>query len=143
VDGPRAPRMYTLLGRRNPLHATGMGKVLIAHLTEVAVDELLGDKPLPSYTQRTITDRALLKVELEKVRMLGYATEKEELALGRCCVAAPIRDRSGAVVAAISVSGPLSEVNLDERQDHLARIVIEGADHISTRLGYVAAGIMT
>lgn len=142
VDGPRAPRMYTLLGRKNPLHATGMGKVLLAHQAADQLDQLLDAKPLLQYTHRTIADRATLKAELEKVRLRGYATEQEELALGRCCVAAPIRDRSGTVAAAISVSGPLSEVNLEEREAHLARIVIEAADRISIRMGYVAAAVV-
>lgn len=139
VDGPRAPRMYTLLGRKNPLHATGMGKVLLAHLPQPEVDRILAETGLPRYTSSTITDPAELKAELEIVRHRGYATEVEELALGRACVAAPIHNRTNSVVAAISISGPLTEVNLEQRQEQLARVVIEAADHISVRLGYVAA----
>ncbi|HYG57515.1 MAG TPA: IclR family transcriptional regulator [Symbiobacteriaceae bacterium] len=138
LDGPRAPRMYTLLGRRNPLHATGMGKVLLAFLPEHEVDAILARTGLPAYTANTITSDDRLKAQLETIRIRGYGTEREELALGRACVAAPIRSRTGAVVAAISVSGPLTEINLDEREETLARVVIEAADHISVRLGYVA-----
>ncbi len=138
-DGAKAPRTYTLVGRRNPLHATAMGKVLLAHLPESERSALLDLLPLPAYTPRTITTRSALEAALETVLRRGYAVENEELAFGRACVAAPVRDRTGRVVAAISLSGPLSALQLEAREPELARLVIECADSISGRLGYVAA----
>lgn len=135
-EGKLAPRSFTLIGRGGPLHATGLGKALISDLSSDEVSELIGDS-YPTYTPRTITDLKTLSKALDEVRSRGYATELEELAFGRACVAAPIRDRSGRVVAALSVSGPLSAVNLPTREAELAMKVIEHADQISTALGYL------
>lgn len=136
-EGVLAPKSYTMLGQANPLHATGLGKCL---LTGLALEErraLLSD-PLPVYTGRTITDLALLEAELDEVIRRGYATEVEELALGRACVAAPLRGAAGEVVGALSVSGPLSAIDVEHRQAELGRLVIEAADEISVTLGYLS-----
>lgn len=136
-EGRLAPRSYTLLGRGGPLHATGLGKSLLSDLTADEVAEVVGDGPYLEYTPRTITDAKTLTRELDEVRSRGYATEVEELAFGRACIAAPIRDRSGRVVAALSVSGPLSALDLPARERELVMKVIENADQISTALGYL------
>ncbi|WJH33669.1 IclR family transcriptional regulator [Paenibacillus sp. CC-CFT747] len=139
VDSHRSPRMYTLLGRSNPLYNTGIGKVLLAHLDRVDAVALLDRMEWKAYTEHTITDRDKLLQEMEGVRTRGYAIELEELALGRACLAAPIRGRSGKVVAGISLSGPLSDIRLPERERELAGILIEVADRISVKMGYVTA----
>lgn len=139
IDGPRAPRSYTLIGRRNPLHATGMGKVLLANLPEDLRDECIDRLVLHAYTARTITSRDELVAELDQVAVQGWALEMEELALGRACVASSIRDKSGTVIAALSISGPLSALKWEERQSELINEAIEVADRISIRLGYVTA----
>ncbi|WP_432969830.1 IclR family transcriptional regulator [Dactylosporangium sp. CA-233914] len=136
-EGRTAGRSSTLIGRRGPLHATAMGKALMCELLPKELGELLGDH-LARYTPHTITDRAGLEATLREVRDRGYATEVEELAFGRACIAAPIRDRTGTIVAALSVSGPLSAMNLPEREQVLATKVIEQADQISSGLGYHA-----
>jgi DNA-binding IclR family transcriptional regulator len=139
VDSHKSPRMYTLLGRSNPLYSTGIGKVLLAHLSPEDVKALLDRIDITAYTDRTITDRGLLMQELEIVRSRGYAMELEELALGRACIAAPLRGRSGKVVAGISLSGPLSDIGLPERERELSGILIEVADRISVKMGYITA----
>ncbi|SEE51969.1 IclR family transcriptional regulator [Jiangella alba] len=136
-EGVNAPRPSTLIGRGGPLHATALGKALISDSTEDEIIELIG-KSYPAYTRHTITDLAELTEALGEVRSQGYSTELEELAFGRACVAAPIRDRSGQIVAGLSVSGPLSAMNLATRQDELAMTVIEHADQVSLSLGYHA-----
>lgn len=133
-DGRLAPRSYTLIGRHNPLHATGLGKCLVSDLQASDLAQLL-EGSLQPYTPYTITDLAAFGEELARVRLRGFATEKEELAFGRGCVAAPIRGRNGSVVAAISISGPLSVISFDERGDELGRMVIEAADRIGTAIG--------
>lgn len=142
-DGERAPRPYTLIGRRNALHATGIGKVLLANLPEDERARILATLPLPAYTPNTISDITSLRAALAGVRRCGYATEEEELAFGRACIAAPVRDRTGAVVAAMSLSGPLSAIRLHEREAELAQAIVELADRVSTRLGYVTAPVAT
>jgi DNA-binding IclR family transcriptional regulator len=136
-EGRQAPRAFVLAGQRNPLHATGLGKSLLSGLSAAERRALLPAEPLPGYTPKTITTHERLDEEIAAVQARGYATEVEELALGRACVAAPIRDGSGAVVAALSVNGPLSAIDIAAREESLARVVIEAADSISIGLGYV------
>lgn len=137
AEGELAPRSFTLLGQTNPLHATGLGKCLLLGTTKEERREL----ELTAFTAKTVTSLDVLDAELDDVRARGYAMEVEELALGRACVAAPIRDREGAVVAAISVSGSLSALDLGHRRDELAQVVIETADTVSTALGYTATAL--
>ncbi|MCG5219151.1 IclR family transcriptional regulator [Streptosporangium sp. KLBMP 9127] len=136
-EGSGAPRPATLIGRGGPLHATAMGKALISELPRPEIEELLGGA-YARYTPHTITSLDDLTTALDEVRQRGYATEFEELAFGRACLAAPIRDRTGRIVAALSASGPLSAMNLAHRQTELAMTVIEYADQISSGLGYHA-----
>jgi DNA-binding IclR family transcriptional regulator len=124
-----------LTGQRNPLHATGLGKALLSGLTGEERRTLL--TTLTPYTNRTLTSHEALDAELAKCTARGYFTEVEELAHGRACVAAAIRDSSGAVIAGLSVSGPLSAIDLQNREQALASTVIEAADSISIGLGYV------
>ena len=139
IDGPEAPRAYTLIGRRNPLHATGMGKVLLAFSPEPEKGAALDRLTLQAYTTRTITEREVLEAELRQIQHRGWALEMEELALSRACVASPIYDRSGRVVAALSISGPLSALRWEERREDLVRAALETTNLISMRLGYITA----
>lgn len=139
-EGPRAPRSFTLTGRYAPLHSTGMGKVLLSDLPEDEVRRVMGSA-YPAYTPQTITTIDALLTALADVRSRGYATEVEELAFGRACLAVPVRDRSGAIVAALSVSGSLSALDLGGRQTELASRVVEFADQVSTGLGYLAHAV--
>lgn len=135
-EGSQAPKGYSLVGQQNPLHATGLGKCLLTGLDGDTRRALL-DEPFPAYTENTITGHDDLDRELSEVARRGYAIEREELALARACLAAPIRGSSGAVVAALSVNGPLSAIDLDRRETELAASVIEAADSISVSLGYL------
>ena len=139
VETPEVPRPYTLIGRRNPLHATGMGKVLLANLPPTLQKGILQDLDLTAYTIHTITKKRELHEELLLIRDRGWALEKEELALGRACVAGPIRDSSGEIIGALSFSGPLSQIRFEQRQEDLTQKIIEVCDRISIRLGYITA----
>jgi DNA-binding IclR family transcriptional regulator len=144
----RGDRLFYLLnfeGRNAPrsLHATGLGKALLSGLTAEQRRSVLPGETLPAYTPRTVTSHEQLDEEIARTLARGYATEIEELALGRACVATPIRDGSGAVVAGLSVSGPLSAIDLPQREAELVRVVIEAADSISIGLGYVGPAHVT
>jgi DNA-binding IclR family transcriptional regulator len=141
TEGRQAPRSFTLSGQRNPLHATGLGKCLLAGVDLDSRRALLPTGSLTAFTARTLTTHEALDVEIRAVLARGYATEVEELALGRACVAAPIRDRGNEVVAAVSISGPLSALDLEHRRDGLGQTVLELADTISTALGYRAIAL--
>ncbi|MFG2881089.1 IclR family transcriptional regulator [Streptomyces sp. NPDC048297] len=122
------------LGRRTPLHATSSGKVLFAHLPPTLREGLLA-RPLPRFTDHTLTGAAMLRAELETVIEQGYATTVEELELGLAAVAAPVRAHDGKVIAAISVSGPVYRLNSDRLPEVAKRTVAAGAE-LSRRMGY-------
>ena len=135
-EGTQAPKSFSMAGRSGPLHATGMGKALMSGMPTSTLDAYFATDR-KKFTPRTIVSREEMEVELSAVRACGYATEYEELAFGRACIGAPIRDRSGDVIAALSVSGPLSAMDLEEEQrQDLARTVIEAADEVSVTLGF-------
>lgn len=139
IETPETPRPYTLIGRRNPLHATGMGKVLLAYLPEDTQKKMIANMDLYPYSVHTCTDPDALFKELKLIRERGWGLEMEELALGRACVAGPIRDSSGTVVGALSFSGPLSQIQWEKRKEELTGKIIEVCDRISMRLGYISA----
>jgi DNA-binding IclR family transcriptional regulator len=137
AEGPKAPKLFTMIGKRNPLHCTAIGKAILANLPEPEREAILGRIGYPAFTPRTARTAEQLRAMLDRVRETGYATEREELAFGRACIAAPIRNASGAVVAAASISGPLSALALEERETELVSRVIEMTDRISHKLGWI------
>ncbi|RRD04693.1 IclR family transcriptional regulator [Arachnia propionica] len=135
-EGRDQPRDSTLIGRGGPLHATALGKVLLHEKDREELADLLGTR-LERFTAATITTLDDLVVELGRIAEQGYATEREELALRRACIAVPVRDRSGTVAGAISISGPVSAMRLGEREQELSSLLIERADRICVRMGYL------
>ena len=118
------------VGRSLPHHVSVVGKVFLA---EGAVP--FPPEPLERLAPRTITDPAALRRDLEAARALGYATAVEELEPGLWAVAAPVRDASGAVVAALSISGPTARLH-DRSLDELGALVRDEASTLSVRNGY-------
>lgn len=139
VDSHKSPRMYTMNGKSNPLHCTGIGKVLLAHMSDEQVQTYFETEELHAYTAKTITDKNILRDHLDVIRRKGYAIEIEELALGRACIAAPVRGRDGSVIAGISISGSLSQINLEDRVEELSQLLIEVTDRVSMKMGYLIA----
>jgi len=132
-DSPQTLRMYSRIGRRAPAYCTGLGKALLAWAPPSVVERVC--RNLRGFTKNTITDPAALKRALAEIRKNGYSTDNEEHEDGIRCVAAPIKDLSGEVVAALSISGPSMRFD-KERVEKLKDIVIEAASEISGRLGY-------
>src|ERR1022692_4354410 len=116
AQSARILRMFTQIGNRLPAHSTGSGKALLAFLPRDMVEGILRRFGMASRTPKTVTDSAELFRELEQVRTLGYARDDEEHEEGVRCIAVPVRDASGQVVASLSVSGPaarLSDARID------------------------------
>lgn len=135
IDGRRSVRMYADIGSRRPLHSTGIGKALLAHLERAEIDRIIAAKPLTRYTKNTITDPEALRAELEKIRRLGYAEDNEEMEDGLYCIGAPLFNYSGKPVAAISISVPkIGQQNV--QKDRLIKSVVQAAQEISAKLGY-------
>ena len=110
VPAPRMVRMFTEPGNHAPLHSTGTGKVLLAYQPPDVMDSVVRQTGLPRFTAHTITDAGDLEDELALVRKQGYAIDSEEMEDGVRCLAAPVFGADGAVLAAISVSGPASRL---------------------------------
>src|SRR5438034_3882103 len=108
------------VGRRVPHHVAANGKVFMA-FGAVAIAA-----SLEPFTPRTLTERAALDTDLERVRVRGYATAVDELELGLAAMAAPVRGADGAVVAALSISGPTTRLT-SERIESLAPLLLEQA----------------
>lgn len=119
-----------------PLYCTAVGKVLLAGDREARQRNCCSIIDFSRYTPNTITDRQDLNTHLELVATQGYAIEDEELDVGLRAVAAPIRNHTGFVVAAISLSGPSTRFDKSRMSNELAPLVINAAKSISERLGY-------
>ncbi len=139
VDSNRNPsglRMASRIGLRNPAHSCAVGKVMLAHLQPEEVDQIIKEKGLPKRTQNTITSPIRLKEHLKTVKREGYAMDDEENELGIRCVAAPIYNEVGSVVAAISISGPAFRVTRKLIHETLKKEVMETALEVSQKMGF-------
>lgn len=105
-ESPHPMKLSSTPGVRLPAHASGIGKVLLAALDPLDARARLESAPLQAFTSHTLTDVDAIARELERIRQRGYGTDDEEFAIGCRCVAMPVRDGSGQVVAAMSVSIP-------------------------------------
>lgn len=122
------------VGKTAPVHCTGLGKVMIAMGDEAQRRRILRSELRP-HTPRSITDPAKLRAHLEKVREQGYALDFGEYEAEVRCVAAPVRDHSGRVVAAISVSGPAQRMEPEIETGRIVPRVMAAANEISKALG--------
>ncbi|MEY2444212.1 MAG: IclR family transcriptional regulator, regulon repressor [Ilumatobacteraceae bacterium] len=132
LESPQMMSLFTKVGRRRSAHATSSGKVLLAYGTQEDVDDAVA-AGLPRLGPRTITTRTRLNQVLADVRKAGYAISTDESAPGVVSIAAPIFDRLGSCVAAVSVAGPLIRMPAD-RHDKLVRMVVRTAAEISKAL---------
>lgn len=123
------------IGGRYPAHTTSTGKILLAALSEVELKEFFSEK-LFAATPDTIIDKQILREQIDQIRRQGWASAWEELEIGLMAVGAPICDRDGQVIAAISVSGPTVRINKAHIRK-LAALVIEAAKNISRDLGFM------
>ncbi|MFQ5662621.1 MAG: IclR family transcriptional regulator [Terriglobia bacterium] len=135
IESPTPLRVYSEVGKAAPLHCTGVGKVLMAALSGKELAELLRRYPLKRFTSSTITQVGALKRELSRIRAEGFALDNEEHEPHIRCVAAPIRNHIGKVVASISTAGPTTRIT-PARLPELIEAVKEAAQKISTRLGH-------
>ncbi len=129
-------RMASMLGSRIPTHCSAVGKVMLAFLPEERLAEIISEKGQPRRTENTITDFEELKTHLQHIREQGYAFDDEENEKGIKCLGAPIRDQSGKVIAAISISVPGIRVRTDTLLTTYKDQVTETAVNISKKLGY-------
>ncbi|CAN0604457.1 unnamed protein product, partial [Ectocarpus sp. 12 AP-2014] len=133
-ESPQMMRMITRLGSRAPLHASGVGKALLAGMPDDERMQLLEGRELVRVTANTLDQPAPLQAEMQQIRTQGFACDREEHAIGLHCVAACIFDEHGIPLAAISVSGPVARIP-EERLLTLGARVRQTADEITQQLG--------
>ena len=133
--GPAEITLRSWVGQNCPAHATSSGKALLADLSSEDLRERIAD-PLATFTDSTIATAADLAAELDRGREAGWASVCEELEVGLNAVAAPVRDSTGRVVAALSVSGPSYRLE-PTRFELVAEMTVAAAAAISRRIGYL------
>lgn len=138
ADSTHPVRMVSAVGRRLPAHCTALGKMLLAGLAPESLDARYpAGQHLPAMTPHSITSTAKLRARLDEVRAADLAYDDAESNDDVYCVAAPVYDHSGTMVAAMSVSVPGIRWTA-ERRDEWSALVGKGAAALSQRLGYRA-----
>jgi IclR family pca regulon transcriptional regulator len=127
------------VGTRFPAYATSMGRVLLAGLGDEALDAALRRADLRRLTERTVTSTTELREEIERARRRGYAIVDEELELGLRSIAAPIRDRTGSIAAAVNVSAQASRTSVADLKRRILPPLLSTASAIEADLAAGAA----
>lgn len=122
-------RLHLPVGTTVPAHCSASGKLLVAHMPAAERDALLETMPLPRFTANTITDRALLARELDRILACGYALDNEEYVAGVACVAVPVK-AGGEVIAAVAVHAATARLPLQRAIDFVPRLD-EAAERIA------------
>jgi DNA-binding IclR family transcriptional regulator len=136
ASGPLGIALRTWVGQSSPAHATSSGKVLLAAVPEDRLGQVLGGT-LERFTSNTIVDLGSLTEQLRLIARRGWAAAVEELEDGLNAIAAPVRDHTGDVIAALSISGPSFRLT-DDAIEKLSPRVRSAALEVSRRLGYPA-----
>lgn len=132
--GTASVAMHTWIGQATPAHATSSGKVLLSALTAAQLCDLLPAR-LPVHTANTVTARGELLDELALVAERGWAVADEELEVGMVAIAVPVRDHTGDIVAALSISGPRYRLDLADAPT-IAAGLAESVAELNARFGY-------
>jgi IclR family acetate operon transcriptional repressor len=127
--------MYAEVGSQLPINISAAGMVLVAFLKTEELDSLLAGQKFPKNTSKTTTNKAKLRKALKIVARQGYAFDDQQYAIGIRCVAAPIYDYTGHVIAAINITGSLLSFT-DERIETFVKKVKRAAEKASQRMGY-------
>jgi IclR family acetate operon transcriptional repressor len=127
-------RAFFRPGRRAPMHASAVGKAMLAEMEDAVLTDLLHRKGMPRFTDKTLVDPATLRRELAQVRERGWGLDDEEHTVGMRCVAATIHNEHGEVIAGVSVSGPSVRVT-ETRLGELGAKVVQAANEITVQIG--------
>ncbi len=133
VETHASIRAFFPPGTQSPLHASGIGKALLAQFAEPQLNAVVSSG-LERFTPRTLTNGSALLSDLAAIRRRGYSIDDEEKAEGMRCVAAPVFDATGTAVAGLSISGPTARVTSD-RTEEFGNHVRQAAAELSRHLG--------
>lgn len=134
VETHASIRAFFPPGTLSAIHASGIGKALLAHMDEERLARVLDNAPLRGFTAHSITSAEALRRDLTLIRQQGFAIDDEEKNDGMRCIAAPVFDVNREAVAGISVSGPTSRIQ-QGAISRLSRHVIEAARQLTTAIG--------
>ncbi|MEE9427839.1 MAG: HTH-type transcriptional regulator BhcR [Paracoccaceae bacterium] len=134
VEAAETIRAFFPPGTQSPLHASGIGKAILAQYSPKRLQQLIAKIPLEKYTPNTITGPEKLIADLETIRTKGYAIDNEEREMGMRCIAAPIIDNFGDPIAGISVSGPTHRMT-EDRFAQIGELVSQAGKRLSRGLG--------
>lgn len=136
LDSHHSVRLFSKVGTRNYLHSTSLGKCLLSGLDDGEVIKILKENGMPQMTANTITNPNELLKQLQFVREQGYAYDDMENEEGVRCIAAPIKDHRGRVIAAVSISGPAQRLTREMMDNALKYRLLKAARDISEAFGY-------
>jgi len=128
-------RMDTWVGRRMRVHATSVGKALVAHIPQERLERIIAESGMEKRTAKTITTLPRLLKDLEKVREQGYAVDDEENNMGARCLGAPVFNQNGIIEASLGLSGTINQVN-PNTMPRIIEALKDAARHVSMQLGY-------
>lgn len=134
VEGTSGNVQYSRIGRRAPIHSTGVGKILVAFKKEDEIANILDGYIFEKRTANTLTNQQDFLNELDKIRNQGYAIDHEENEPGICCIAFPIHNHTGEVIAAFSLSMPTPQLNTDQL-NAMTPMMQDTAKQISRQMG--------
>jgi DNA-binding IclR family transcriptional regulator len=137
VESPYSSRLVIKMGTTNSVHCTALGKALLINHKDAEILDILEAEGMEKRTEHTVTKPLDYLKEMEVVRKLGYALDQQECEMEGRCIGAPIYDKSGKVVAAISVSGIATRFSLDFIVKEVVSKLLESTLRISRVLGYV------
>ena len=137
MESPHAIRMAAAVGARAPLHCTAVGKVLLAHQPAEFVKKVFNGG-LTAHTPKTVTRREALLAMLEEVSQREHAIDDEESENGLRAIAAPVRNHTGEVIAALGVAGPVQRMTKKVMQTCVPSVIATAAA-VSARLAYQPA----
>jgi IclR family transcriptional regulator, KDG regulon repressor len=134
IESPKGLKLNSVVGASSPAYCSGLGKTLMAHLSEFDLNQTMKKIEFKANTEFTITKKTILKKELEEIRTLGYAIDRQELELGLICVAVPVYNQNNQVIAALSAAGPAIRFQEENVKGYVA-ILKNGADAIQQKIG--------
>jgi DNA-binding IclR family transcriptional regulator len=141
IESTQTIRMYSRVGSRAPMYCTGVGKILLSDKNPDVFEEIVSKINFIPKTPSSITSKEQFIEEIEKVKSQGYALDNAENEIVLRCIAAPIFDHKGKIIASFSISGPSNRVTLELINDSLIEKMKQYSIAISRNLGYMGSGL--
>ena len=139
MESELAMRVTSQIGKRNPVHCSGSGKVLLAFAHPDTREKIISRITLTRHTDKTITCREALRGHLEEIRKRGYAVDDEEIQEDQICLSAPVWNHEASACAAITISGPAGRIRA-KGLEAIAASIVDAAWELSGKLGAPISG---